>query len=70
MTTISSLVRMANDIARQFGHLDHDKAVADIADHLTAFWAPRMRQELATYVAQGGAGLDPLAIDAVAALHS
>lgn len=39
-------VRLANDIAEQFEHLPHDKAVAEIAQHITSFWDPRMRRQL------------------------
>jgi len=61
-------VRMANDIAAQFAYLEHDKAVAGIAAHLTSFWDPRMRSQLREHVASGGEGLDALVIDAVALL--
>jgi len=62
-------VRMANDIAAQFAYLEHDKAVAGIAAHLTSFWDPRMRAQLREHVASGGEGLDLLVIDAVALLR-
>lgn len=62
-------VRMANDIASQFGYLEHDKAVAGIAAHLRQFWEPRMRAQLGEHVASGGEGLDQLVIDAVALLQ-
>ena len=39
-------VRLANDIARQFAHLAPDAATKEIAAHIAAFWAPRMRARL------------------------
>jgi len=39
-------VRLANDIAEQFEHLPHDRAVAAVAQHITSFWDPRMRRQL------------------------
>lgn len=39
-------VRLANDIADQFTHLPHDKAVGEIAQHIKSFWDPRMRRQL------------------------
>jgi formate dehydrogenase subunit delta len=61
-------VRMANDIAAQFRHLNHDAAVAALAAHLRAFWEPRMRAELIGHVRAGGADLDPLVVEAVQTL--
>ncbi len=57
-------VRLVNDIARQFAHLDHEAALAAINDHLDRFWDPRMRARLRGHAAAGGQGLHPLALDA------
>jgi formate dehydrogenase subunit delta len=62
------LVTMANQIARFFASQKHDKAVAGAADHIAKFWDPRMRSRIRAHLADGGAGLDPLAKEAVAAL--
>jgi formate dehydrogenase subunit delta len=40
-----------------------------VADHLQKFWEPRMRKQITQYVAEGGAGLHDLAIEAVKRLH-
>ena len=40
-----------------------------IADHIEKFWDPRMRREIGLHIAQGGAGLDPLAKAAIEALR-
>jgi len=63
------LVKMANEIAAFFS-ADPDRAAAleGVAQHLKRFWDPRMRTELLVWVDQhGGAGLVPLALDAVRA---
>lgn len=57
----ASLVRMANQIAANVAHLPHAQAVAEIARHLQATWAPSMRADLVAYVEGGGLDLTPLA---------
>ncbi|MBL8923006.1 MAG: formate dehydrogenase subunit delta [Myxococcaceae bacterium] len=64
----NKLVHMANQIALAFRLQPRDEAVKLTAEHLKAFWSPQMRQELQAHVAAGGAGLEPLAKDAVAKL--
>jgi len=59
------LVYMANQIGKFFAHQRGEKASAAIADHLAKFWDPRMRARIAAHAAAGGAGLDPLVLDAV-----
>ena len=59
------LVRMANQIGQFFQSQPHDEAVAGIADHLRSFWTPKMRRQIADHAAAGGAGLDPLTLEAV-----
>ena len=57
--TTAKLVRMANQIAK---NLIHDKdPVCAVADHIQAFWTPRVQEQL---IAHGTAELDPLAIAA------
>lgn len=59
--TVDKLAYMVNQIAR---NLAHDEApVAAIADHIIAFWTPRMIDML---LAEGSAGLDPVAAEAMA----
>jgi formate dehydrogenase subunit delta len=59
------MVHMANQIARFFASYPRDEAVAGVIDHLEKFWEPRMRKQIIAYVAEGGAGLDDLALQAV-----
>ena len=53
------LVYMANQIGKFFVGQGEEKAVPLIADHIVRFWDPRMRREIAAYLAAGGAGIDP-----------
>lgn len=57
--TTAKLVRMANQIARNLAR-DKDPVCA-VADHIQAFWSPRMQEQL---IAHGTGELDPLAIAA------
>jgi formate dehydrogenase subunit delta len=59
------LVMMANQIAKFFAAQGEARAVPQIASHIQQFWDPRMRKEITLHVAQGGAGLDPLALEAI-----
>ncbi len=59
------LVRMANQIGLFFKSQPRDEAVAGIEDHLRSFWTPKMRRQIADHAAAGGAGLDPLTLEAV-----
>lgn len=66
---IDRLIDMANDIgANLAAEPDRAEAVATMALHLRRFWEPRMRAQIIAHLAQGGAGLDPLPREAVAAL--
>ncbi len=42
-STIDTLRRMANDIARNFEAMGHHDAALAAADHIRMFWDPRMR---------------------------
>ncbi|HTX16102.1 MAG TPA: formate dehydrogenase subunit delta [Candidatus Baltobacteraceae bacterium] len=59
------MVHMANQIALFFAAYPKDEAVAGVTDHFQKFWEPRMRKQIIEYVAQGGAGLNELALEAV-----
>jgi len=62
--TPENMVHMANQIALFFAGLPHEEAVAGVADHLKRFWEKRMREQLAAYIASGGAGLHKLVVEA------
>ncbi|MBV0914004.1 formate dehydrogenase subunit delta [Anianabacter salinae] len=59
------MVRMANQIATFFKTQPNVDAPEKVGDHIRDFWEPRMRQQLAEHVAQGGDGLDSVVIRAV-----
>jgi formate dehydrogenase subunit delta len=63
------MVHKANQIALFFASYPHDEAVAGVADHFKKFWEPRMRVQLETYLAAGGAGLHELVAPAMRALR-
>ncbi|GAA0484607.1 hypothetical protein Ade02nite_87840 [Paractinoplanes deccanensis] len=67
---MSPQVRMINDIAVQFRHQAPDAAAAAIAEHVRAFWDPRMRAELMRRVESEPQGLDPLALAAARLLST
>jgi formate dehydrogenase subunit delta len=58
------MVHMANQIAQFFSGYKHDEAVAGVLGHIKSFWEKRMRAQLQTYAAAGGAGLSPLVLEA------
>lgn len=58
------IVRMANQIATFFKSSGESHAVAGTQNHIAQFWDPRMRAQLFAHLDQGGAGLDPVAMQA------
>lgn len=51
---IDNLVRMANQIGEFFSaYPDHNEALDGIANHISKFWEPRMRQKLLDAMDQG-----------------
>lgn len=59
-----TLVRMANQIASFFAPYGGEQEVAGVLNHITRFWAPTMRNDLAVYIEQGGDGLKPSILEA------
>jgi formate dehydrogenase subunit delta len=64
---VEHLVQMANDIGNFFrSEPERKDAVAGIANHISKFWTPRMRQKLLAHVQQHGMGeLDELPREAM-----
>jgi formate dehydrogenase subunit delta len=62
-------VRLANEIAIQFAHLDPTDGAARVAKHMHDFWDPRMRKALLAYKDEGGTDLDPVAAKAIEQLR-
>ena len=61
--TVNNLIKMANEIAANFSF--HEDTVDRVADHLSRFWAPSMKNNLHDYLKQGGAGLVPEVVTAL-----
>jgi formate dehydrogenase subunit delta len=61
MESESQLVRMANDIGNFFrAEPNREDAIDGIANHISRFWTPRMREKLLARMRQGETGLDEL----------
>ena len=59
------MVHNANQIALYFASYPHEQAVDGVLDHIKKYWEKRMRAQIMQYVAQGGAGLHELVVEAV-----
>ncbi len=67
--SVEKLVKMANQIGAFFAP-QKVGAAAGMADHLRKFWAPHMRAAISEHVKHGGAGLAPIAVEAVKLLDA
>jgi formate dehydrogenase subunit delta len=67
--SVEKLVKMANQIGDFFG-AQKIGAAAGMAEHLRKFWAPHMREAISEHVSHGGAGLAPIAIEAIKLLDA
>jgi len=67
MNSQERLVYMANQIARNLATQPDEQAIATVADHIKAFWDPRMK---AMILADSGVGLMPVARAAVERLRA
>lgn len=66
---ILHLVKMVNQIGDNLNHGEELDAAQRVADHLTRFWAPAMKDKIIQHRADGGEGLSKLskmAIDQLA----
>ena len=63
-TTLATLRRMANDIARNLEAMGHDAAVLATADHIDKFWDPRMKRAIFADDERFGV-LTPIAAEAI-----
>jgi formate dehydrogenase subunit delta len=61
-STLETLHRMANDIARNLAAMGHDQAVLATADHIDKFWDPRMKAQI---FADDRSALSPIAREAI-----
>ena len=67
MSPDERLVYMANQIARNLAAPGYDDAAQAVADHIRAFWDPRMRTQL---LAMTDPPLDPVAAGAIEILRA
>jgi formate dehydrogenase subunit delta len=58
------MVHKLNTIAQFFAAYPREEAIEGVAVHLQRFWEPRMRRQFLKYVAEGGAGLHELVLEA------
>jgi formate dehydrogenase subunit delta len=58
------MVRMANQIAGFFKGYGEAEAKTEIANHINAYWEPRMRRDFFAHIENGGEGFDPLIVKA------
>lgn len=68
--TDDKMIRMANQIATFFDSQPGDAAAAEIADHLSKFWEPRMKAQFFAHVDAGGAGLRDSVLAAAARMRA
>jgi hypothetical protein len=59
---------MANQIGEFYAPLPETRAAESVASHLRLYWTPKEIRELAHYVNEGHAGLNPTAARGLEAL--
>jgi formate dehydrogenase subunit delta len=64
-STLDRLIYQANQVATFFRSQKHDLAIDGVAVHIAKFWDPRMRKMIFDHLKAGGAGLSPLALEAL-----
>jgi len=68
---LTSLIKMANQIAANNTHIGDDTAEAKmVADHLQKFWARSMKQQITEYLESDGSELLPVAKQAIVMMSS
>jgi formate dehydrogenase subunit delta len=63
--TGSSVVRMANQIARNFAVQGDEAAVRATAEHIDKYWDPRMKAAAADLLAEPDSGFSVIAREAL-----
>ncbi len=61
----AKLIYMANQIGKFFASQKDVAPPAGTAAHIKKFWDPRMRRLIVEHLDKGGAGLDPIAKQAI-----
>lgn len=70
MSPTEKLVYMANQIARNLETAGRDHAARQTAEHIIAFWDPRMKQMILNHLDAGGMGLSEIAHAAIAEVRA
>jgi len=65
----AKLVRMANQIGDFYAAMPDEEATTGAASHLSAYWTPKMIDELLAVADTASAGLNPTAAHAVETLR-
>ena len=63
------LIYMANQIATFFDSKPHEEGVKGVADHINAFWEPRMRRQWFVLLDSGTDGFKSLLLEAAPAIR-
>ena len=58
------MIHMANQIARFFESKPHDEGVTGVADHINAYWEPRMRLQFFALIQTNASDFRPLVTEA------
>ena len=66
----ATLIRMANQIAHNFGAYPAEVATVKLAVHLRENWEKRMLADLINYVNQDGSGIDAIVQQATLAIEA
>lgn len=69
MNSLEKLVYMANQIAKNFAATRRSNPALATADHIGAYWDPRMKAMIFERLDAGGEGLDPKAREALTILR-
>lgn len=54
------LIKMVNQISENLNHGEATDAAQKVADHLTRFWAPSMKEKIIQHKTESGEGLSDL----------
>lgn len=63
------MIYMANQIATFFDSKPHAEGVKGVADHINAFWEPRMRRQLFVLLDSGNEGFKSLLLEAASSIR-
>jgi formate dehydrogenase subunit delta len=62
-------IRLINKIVVHFAYLPTERAVAEVANHVSRFWDPRMKRRLLELVDSETKDFEPVAVAATALLR-